>query len=162
MVIVVIGVAGSGKSTIGARLAECLGWVFCEGDSFHPTANVEKMARGTPLTEADRTPWLAALRARIAAALAANENIVVACSALKESHRQRLRVDLEKVRLVYLKGDPQIISQRLRARQGHFMKETMLASQLAALEEAPDALVLDIDAAPDVIVQRIRAGIPIG
>jgi gluconokinase len=159
MVIVVMGVAGSGKSTVGRLLARNLGWGFTDGDDFHPAANVAKMAAGSALTEADRAPWLAALRARIEAALAAGEDVVVACSALKESHRQLLRVDPEKVRLVYLQGDPRTIAERLLARQGHFMKEQMLASQLAALEEVRDALVVDIEPPPEEIVRQIRAAL---
>jgi gluconokinase len=159
MVIVVMGVAGSGKSTVGRLLARSLGWSFDDGDDFHSAANVAKMAAGTPLTEADRGPWLAALRARIVAALAANADAVVACSALRESHRQLLRVDPGHVRLVYLRGDPRTIAARLLARTGHFMKEDMLASQLAALEEVRDALVVDIDPPPEEIVRQIRVAL---
>jgi carbohydrate kinase (thermoresistant glucokinase family) len=159
MVIIVMGVAGSGKSTVGSLLAASLGWAFVDGDDFHPPANLAKMTARIPLTEEDRAPWLAALRARIVAALAAREDLVVACSALRESHRQLLRVDPARVRLVYLKGDPQTIAQRLLARPGHFMKEDMLASQLATLEEVRDALVVDIAAPPPEIVRQIRAGL---
>src|SRR5438046_64306 len=109
MVIVIMGVAGSGKSTVGEQLARSLGWAFCEGDAHHPEANKEKMSAGIPLTEEDRAPWLAALRGVIAGALAAHEGLVVSCSALKESHRQLLRVDPARVQLVYLTGDPQTL-----------------------------------------------------
>src|SRR4051794_22567568 len=150
MVIVVMGVAGSGKSTVGQVLATSLGWPFCEGDAYHPEANTLKMGGGTALTEEDRAPWLAALRVVIAAALDAHEGLVVSCSALKQSHRGVLRVDPARVRLVYLKGDPEILRRRLRERQGHFMKEDMLESQLADLEEpAPaEALTLDVELPP--------------
>lgn len=160
-VIVVMGVAGSGKSTVGAALAARLGWTFCEGDGFHPPGNVAKMASGVPLDEEDRGPWLAALRARIAAAIAAGEDLVVACSALKESHRDVLRVDPAHVRFVALEGDPALIAARLRARTGHFMKAALLPSQLAALEEAPDALVLDIAAPPEALVAAIVSALEV-
>jgi gluconokinase len=157
MIVVVMGVAGSGKSTIGAKLAGSEGWTFLDGDSLHSPANTKKMSESIPLTEEDRAPWLLAVRARIESALQANQPLVVACSALKESHRQVLRVDPPSFRLVYLKGDPETLRQRLRDRQGHFMKESMLESQLAILEEPTDALVVDISEDEDRIVERIRA-----
>jgi gluconokinase len=156
MVIVVMGVSGSGKSTVGALLAKTLAWPFVEGDAFHSAANIEKMAHGHPLTDEDRRPWLESLRVRIADALARDENLVVACSALKHSYRDLLDVDPARVLFVYLKGDPQLIRERLAARQGHFMKDTLLASQLAALEEGPDTLVFDIAPPPETIIKKIR------
>jgi gluconokinase len=156
MVIVVMGVSGSGKSTVGALLAKTLLWPFVEGDAFHPAANVDKMAHGHALTDEDRRPWLESLRVRIADALARNENLVVACSALKKSYRDLLDVDPVRVLFVHLKGDPELIHERLASRQGHFMKDTLLASQLATLEEGPDTLVFDITPPPETIVKNIR------
>ncbi len=159
MVVILMGVSGSGKTTIGARLAQDLGWRFLDADDFHPAENVRKMASGHPLTEADREPWLERLRREIAAALASGESITMACSALSAASRRMLAVDADKVRFVYLKGSPELIRQRLRNRSGHFMKETMLASQFAALEGPSDALVVDIDDRPGAIVDKIRRGL---
>ncbi|HEY4184059.1 MAG TPA: gluconokinase [Polyangia bacterium] len=159
MVVILMGVSGSGKTTIGAKLAEDLGWRFLDADDFHPPENVRRMAAGHPLTEEDRKPWLARLREAITAAVAAGENLTLACSALSHDSRHQLVVDAAAVRLVYLKGEMALIRQRLRNRSGHFMKEDMLASQFAALEEPTDALVVDIDDRPATIVQKIRDGL---
>jgi len=156
MVVILMGVSGSGKTTIGARLAQDLGWRFLDADDFHPAENIRKMAAGQPLTEADREPWLERLRRELAAALAAGESVTLACSALSAASRRLLAVDPSQVRFVYLKGSPALIRQRLRNRSGHFMRETMLASQFAALEEPSDALVVDIDDRPGAIVDKIR------
>jgi gluconokinase len=156
LVLIIMGVAGSGKSVVGQKLAQTLGWSFHEGDEFHPASNIAKMAAGIPLDDADRAPYLAALRAEIAACLARGESTVVACSALKESHRRILVVDPARVKLVHLTGDPALIRERLDRRQGHFMKSGMLASQLAALEPPRDALALDVAAPPDALVAGIR------
>jgi gluconokinase len=120
MVIVLMGVAGSGKSTIGAALARQLGWPFRDADEFHPGANIAKMRRGIPLTDDDRRPWLEAIRASIAQYLSARENVIFACSALKQIYRELIEVDAEKVRFVYLKGPPALIAERLAQRRGHF------------------------------------------
>jgi gluconokinase len=159
MVVILMGVSGSGKTTIGARLAQDLGWRFLDADDFHPAENIRKMAAGQPLTEEDRAPWLERLRREIAAALASGESITMACSALSATSRRMLAVDANQVRFVYLKGSPELIRQRLRNRSGHFMKETMLASQFAALEEPADAFVVDIDDRPGAIVDKIRRGL---
>jgi gluconokinase len=155
MVIIVMGVAGSGKTTIGRLLAAELGWRFLEGDDAHPPANVEKMATGLPLTDADRRPWLEELRRRIESCLAAGESVVVACSALKESYRRVLAEGLPGVRFVHLRGDPEVIRQRLEGRQGHFMKAVLLESQLAVLEAPKDALAVDVAGTPEEIVAEI-------
>jgi len=126
-----------------------------DGDDFHPAANVEKMRNGIPLTDADRAPWLETLRVLIAGWLAAGKNAVLACSALKRAYQESLRVGPE-VQIVYLRGTPQLLQQRLRARVGHFMTDRMLASQLAALEEPEDAVVVDVDLPPAEIVAEIR------
>ncbi len=155
MVVVLMGVAGSGKTTIGRALATELGWQFYDADDFHPRANVEKIRQGTALTDADRLPWLEMLRTLVAACLERNESAVLACSALKESYRQYLLLD-ERVQLFYLKGDYALIEARLRQRQDHFMKPQMLDSQFATLEEPAQGSYLDISATPSDIIQTIK------
>lgn len=160
MIVVVMGVSGAGKSTVGALLAATLGWPFLDADDFHPQANVDKMRRGEPLTEQDRTGWLDALAQRIDALATRGHDAVLACSALRASHRARLRgMHPDVVRLVHLHGDPVLIRRRLEQRRGHFMPPDLLDSQLATLEEPTDALVIDVAATPETIVQRIRAGL---
>lgn len=161
MVIVLMGVSGSGKTTVATRLAETLGWPFLEGDDLHPAENVAKMAAGQALTDEDRGPWLADLRARIDATVATGGNLVVTCSALRRSYRRTLRVTPADVRFVYLRAAPTVIAGRVRRRRGHFMKATMLNSQLAALEEpsAAEALSVDAELSPDVLVQQIVAAL---
>jgi gluconokinase len=156
VVILLMGVSGSGKTTVGQLLASQLGWEFADGDDYHPAANVEKMRNGIPLTDADRAPWLETLRALIAGWIAARKNAVLACSALKRAYRESLRVGPE-VQAVYLRGTPQLLRQRLHARVGHFMTERMLESQLAALEEPEDSVVVDVDWAPARIAGEILA-----
>lgn len=153
--VIVMGVAGSGKTTVGERLAARLGWHFYDADAFHPAENVAKMANGTPLTDEDRAPWLAALHALIAASLKEGQPGVLACSALKESYRQQLLEGSEGVLLVYLRGSYELIWSRLSQRTGHFMKPQMLRSQFEALEEPANALTLDVSLAVDEIVETI-------
>jgi gluconokinase len=155
MFVVLMGVAGSGKTTVGRRLADELGWRFYDADDFHPPANVSKMARGIPLDDADRQPWLETLRALIRACLERGESAVLACSALKANYRDHLLLD-ERVKLAYLKGDPALIRQRLENRSGHFMRTEMLESQFAALEEPERESHFDISATPPEIVRAIR------
>jgi gluconokinase len=155
VVILLMGVSGAGKTTVGRLLAEELEWEFGDGDDYHPVANLEKMRSGTPLTDADRGPWIVSLRELIVAWTAAGKNTVLACSALKREYRRCLRVSPE-VRIVYLRGTPELLRQRLRSRYGHFMTERMLESQLAALEEPQDAVVIDVDRPPAEIVAEIR------
>ncbi|HEV2799022.1 MAG TPA: gluconokinase [Pyrinomonadaceae bacterium] len=154
--VVLMGVAGSGKTTIGRLLASELGWRFYDADDFHPPANVSKMSSGIPLEDADRLPWLEILRALISDSLARGESGVLACSALKASYRDHLLLD-ERVKLVYLKGDFALIRERLETRRGHFMRTEMLESQFAALEEPDKELHVDIAAAPVEVVRAIRA-----
>ena len=155
MVVVLMGVAGAGKTTVGRLLAGELGWEFYDADDFHPPANVEKMSRGVPLDGDDRRPWLAALRRLIDDSLARGESAVVACSALKESYRQYLLAD-ERTRLIYLKGSLELIKGRMTSRRGHYMKAEMLDSQFAALEEPARDAHLDASQPPDEIVRAIR------
>ena len=154
-VVIVMGVAGSGKTTVGRTLAEVLGWTFYDGDDFHPPANVVKMARGLPLTDADRYPWLTALHDLIAGCLATGQSAVLACSALKRHYRDQLLAGNDQTLLVYLRGDYDLIRQRLALRQGHFMKATLLQSQFDTLEEPDGALVVDVHHPVDVIVNTI-------
>lgn len=159
MVVLLMGVAGSGKTTIGRQLADELGWRFADADEFHPPANVAKMSAGIPLDDADRAPWLAAIRLYIDTRLAKKENAVVTCSALKEKHRAVLRSDSVQVKLIYLRGTREVLWSRISGRQGHFMKPAMLDSQLATLEEPTDAIVFDIAQSPAQIIAGIRSAI---
>lgn len=159
MVVILMGVSGSGKTTVGLLLAAELGWRFHEGDDLHPRANVDKMAAGLPLDDGDRLPWLHALRELIDRCLASGEGAVLACSALRRSYRQILGTDRPEVALVHLRGTFEQIDRRLTARQGHFMPRSLLASQLAALEEPAEgeALILPLDREPAEIVREIRS-----
>jgi gluconokinase len=155
MILIVMGVVGSGKTTIGRLLAEQLGWEFLDADDFHLPENVEKIRRGIPLTDADRQPWLKHLRDAISNWRAAGRKAVLACSALKRSYRRQLNIGPE-VQFVYLKGSADLITLRLRSRQGHFADEQILASQFADLEEPELAVVVDIAKTPQEIVTEIR------
>jgi gluconokinase len=155
--IVLMGVTGTGKSTVGRLLAGQLHWTFVEGDEFHPKANVEKMRQGTPLNDDDREPWLEAVRKRLEQARQRGENVVLACSALKHSYQHYL-ADFapEDIRFVYLFGSPEVIQQRLANRKAHFMNPALLASQFEALEPPEDAIRVEINQPPTAIVAEIR------
>jgi len=155
-----MGVAGSGKTTVGTLLAQKLAWRFADADDFHPPENKERISRGVPLTDADRAPWLAAMRSAILQSNAAGENAVLACSALKRSYRNELRAG--PVRFIFLKGNYAMFLERLRLRHGHFADEKILASQLETLEEPgsddqDQAITIQIDDSPDEIVSAIIA-----
>src|ERR1035438_9055600 len=158
MVILLMGVTGSGKTTVGLALAESLQWQFVDADKFHSATNVAKMRAGIPLNDADRLPWLASLHDAIADWLEARTDVVLACSALKQSYRERLVIDPD-VKLVYLRGSPELISQRLSQRHGHYMDPDLLPSQFARSEEPEDAIAVDVDADVPELVRRIREGL---
>lgn len=163
MIVIVMGVAGSGKTTIGARLAEEMGCHYYDGDDFHPAANIEKMAAGNPLTDEDREPWLASLRSLIDNHIQQGKQAVIACSALKRSYRQRLGRDLPAVRFVYLRGTYETIWERLKKRKDHFMKPEMLQSQFEVLEEPTgDVLIYDVEEDPGSIVASIMKSLKSG
>lgn len=158
-IIVLMGVAGSGKTTVGQKLAAALKWPFRDADEFHPAANIAKMATGVPLTDEDRRPWLVAIRSFIDACVARGENAIVTCSALRESYRDLLTTGRPEVKLVHLAGDFGLILDRLGRRSGHFMKADMLESQFATLEPPRNALVVDVAQSPDAIVAEIRTAL---
>lgn len=156
LIVIVMGVAGCGKTTVGRGLAEALGWEFLDSDTLHPPSNVAKMSAGVPLEDADRAPWLAAIAAEIGSRVARGAKTVVACSALKEAFRAALTPDPAHRRYVHLRGDFELIRLRLGGRSGHFMRESLLQSQFAALEEPIDALALDAALAPPALISRVR------
>ncbi len=153
-----MGVAGCGKSTLGARLAKDLGWAFQDGDDLHPAWNIAKMAAGVPLDDADRAPWLAAIRRWIDERIAAGRDGVVTCSALRRAYRDRLTLDRPEVRIVHITGTPALIAERLAARAGHFMPASLNDSQFATLEppEADEAILeIAADQALETQVARV-------
>jgi gluconokinase len=158
VIIIIFGVSGAGKTTIGKLLARELSWHFLEADDFHPAANIKKMRSGHSLTDEDRRPWLERLRQQIERSLAAGENAVLACSALKRAYRDRLRAS-DEMKFVFLRGDYALVEKQLRSRHGHFMNAALLQSQFDDLEEPqPDENVLTIELGrtPEEIVERIK------
>ena len=156
MIIVLMGVTGSGKTTVGQSLAASLGWGYFDADDFHSAANVDKMRRGIPLNDADRRPWLESLQNLINESLSAGESAVLACSALRQSYRDMLLIN-DRVRLVYLKGNYDLIRERLGARGDHYMNPALLDSQFETLEEPDGALQIDVQLPPAAIVEKIRS-----
>lgn len=155
MVIILMGPMGCGKTTIGRLLADALGCTFVEGDDYHPVANVEKMAAGIPLADADRKPWLVAIRAHITDSLARGECCIITCSALKESYRKILGINQKNIISVYLRGTRALLEERLSGRTHQYMNNSLLDSQIEALEEPLDGIVVDIDDTPEAIVRVI-------
>ena len=158
MIVLLMGPAGSGKTTVGKLLAKQLSWEFSDGDDFHSAANKKKMSRGVGLTDEDRVPWLHSIRDAMDQWLAERRSVILACSALKRSYRERLGVhaNSQDIKLVYLKGSYDLLLERLRARKGHYATEGLLASQLADIEEPTDAITVDVSGSPEQIVVEIR------
>jgi gluconokinase len=156
MIVILMGAPGAGKTTVGRLLAHDLGWPFHDADDFHPSANVDKMHAGIPLTDDDRAPWLDALHALLADAARAGGNVILACSALKRAYREHMSAGVPDVHVVYLRGDASLLRLRMARRSGHFMPVKLLQSQLDLLEEPEGALVCDIDAPPEAIAAQIK------
>lgn len=156
MIIVLMGVSGSGKTTVGKVLAQQLGWTFYDADDYHPPANIAKMRQGIPLNDEDRKPWLKRLAALIDSARERGENIVLACSALKHTYQEYLRHHLDTIKYVFLHGDKELIAQRLAARKGHFMNPGLLTSQFETLEPPEHAIKVEISPSPEEIATEIR------
>ena len=151
-----MGVSGVGKTTIGRRLANDLGWRFCDGDDYHPPANVDKMRRGIALTDEDRDAWLTTLEQLIQQLINESQSAILTCSALKQTYRDRLIGNRREVVLVYLKGSYELIRQRLLSRKEHFMRADLLSSQFETLGEPQGVLVVETDREPDFVVNHIK------
>ena len=164
MMVVLMGVSGCGKTTVGLVLAERTGWRLYDADEFHSAASIEKMRSGIALEDADRWPWLDRMNAMLVEKQAQGESVLLACSALKQKYRERLAKGCTQLHWVYLKGDFGLIRRRLEARKNHYMKAGLLESQFAALEEPRDAIVVDIDAEPgaiaDAVLRQLQASPP--
>jgi len=154
MVILLMGTTGAGKTTVGKLLAARLRWTFLDADDFHPPANIEKMHNGIPLTDADRWPWLKNIHTELQRFAQAGKNVVLACSALKQSYRDLLSAGLD-MRIVYLRGTYEVMRHHIESRRGHFAGESILAGQFADLEEPQNALVLDVSHAPEQLVAEV-------
>jgi gluconokinase len=155
MIVIVMGVTGVGKTSVGQLVAQRAGWAFHDADDFHSAANVEKMRAGIPLTDDDRWPWLDRLNAVLRDAEAKGASAVLACSALKQRYRDRLEQGLHDVRWVYLHGTADLIRSRLRARKGHYMNPALLQSQFDALEPPRESVSIEVDAEPEVLAERV-------
>ena len=156
MLIIIKGVSGVGKTTIGKLLSENMGWTFYEGDDYHTDVNLAKMRNGTPLTDDDRWPWLNALRTKISEIVLHEKDAVLSCSALKESYRMRLGSGLKDIVFVYLRGDYQLVRNRISARVGHFMSADLLVSQYSDLEEPQNGIIVDAALEPMEIINYLK------
>ena len=159
IIVLIMGVSGSGKTTIGQRVADALNWEFLDADDVHPAANIDKMRRGQPLDDSDRAPWLATLADILSERVTQQRPTILACSALKQSYRDRIQQGCHHVSIIYLKGSYDVIYHRMQQRSQHFMEVDLLASQFAILEEPEDALVVALDQPLDAIVQAIHTHI---
>lgn len=157
MIIILMGVSGSGKTTVGKLLAQNLGWQFFDGDDYHPQSNIRKMQQGFPLEDQDRWPWLDVLNKLMTGILENDKSAVIACSALKKAYRDRLGRNLLQVKFVYLRGSYHLIMQRMQKRQGHYFQADLLASQFEILEVSKDIHQIDIFHKPEAIVANVRA-----
>lgn len=155
MIVVVMGVSGSGKSTIGANLAMAINADFAEGDQYHPPENIQKMQNGQPLTDDDRKPWLVKMAAEIERWQQESRRVVLACSALKQDYRNLLKIQPPNVYLVYLRGTYDTIAMRMNGRNGHFMPTSLLKSQFETLEEPQNAIIADVALSVPAIVEKI-------
>ena len=155
MFCIIMGVSGSGKSTVGKLLSDRTGWNFYDADDFHPAANITKMSQGLPLNDEDRKPWLLQLKHLIHNTISQEQNAILACSALKSAYRDILQIDRPEVVLIYLQGDYEQIIARMQQRQGHFMGAEMLRSQFKILEEPQADLVVSVALSPEAIVEKI-------
>jgi gluconokinase len=155
VIIIIMGPTGAGKTTVGRLLAERIGCRFYDADDFHPEPNVANMRAGVPLTDQDRWPWIDALHTLVWDATTRGDSIVLACSALKQSYRDRLTAGVPGVRFVYLKADPALLHARLEERRGHFMPAALVASQLDDLEEPKDAITIDASLPPEHVVDAV-------
>ena len=159
MIVLVMGVSGVGKTTIGTALAEALGWPYLDADDFHPASNVAKMAAGTPLDDADRWPWLARINAEILALEQQGKSAVLSCSALKDRYREKLRSGVKDLRIVYLHGGFDLIQGRAASREHRFMPASLLKSQFETLEPPADAIAVAVGHPPQECVRMIRAAL---
>jgi len=159
MIVVLLGVSGAGKTTIGELLSQRLGWPLLDADDFHPPANIEKMRSGIALTDEDRWPWLDRLNGLLKEKDSNGQSVLLACSALKQKYRDRLAAGCSDLRWVHLKGSFELIASRMTARKGHYMKAGLLESQFAALEEPIDAIIVDVGAAPEAIADTVEAAL---
>ena len=162
MIVLVMGVSGVGKTTIGRLLATALGGQYIEGDDFHPPANLAKMRSGLPLSDEDRRPWLQALGKALQARGMKGAPVVLGCSALRESYRQLILASCPQCQIVWLRGSPELVAARIRSRHGHFMPARLLENQFAVLESPASAIAVDIDQTPEAIVRQVLDQLPSG